>query len=230
MKYFWTLLAGFVLGTVLALTGLYFNPLTQAAGPLPEAEDELFTYGSPLTSELVFTHGKLSRLPSYPSGVQDLWESTINKSALSVVLLRGADGRAAIASRVSYPSEDTELLHRGVLLTDDWVVSMPGEGSLLINSQSNWWPFLKEMLIPVWYLGRPWPGPSEYATTRGPANGVWALVSGATGRFAGLTGTAAERYSVEQFDDRVGPRTTLTELYWKLEEPQAAPATVAEAL
>lgn len=228
MKYFWTLFAGFLVGVAFALTGLYFNPLTQRPGPLPANEDSVFTYASPLTSELVFAHGNLSRLPSYPSGVPDLWEGTINKSALSVVLLRGADGTAAIASRVSYPSEDTELLRNGVLLTDDWVVSLPGQGSLFINSQSNWWPFLKEMLIPVWYFGRPWPGPSEYAPTVGPAQGVWAFVNGATGRFAGLTGTAAERYSVQEFDERVGPRQALTEIYWRLNEPVDTVATVAE--
>ena len=229
MKYLSALLAGFLVGVTLALTGLYFNPLTQTPGPLPAADDEVFTYGSPLTSELVFTHGNFSRLPSYPTGVADLWEGTINKSALSVVLLRGADGTAAIASRVSYPSEDTELLRNGALLTDDWVVSIPGQGSLFINGQSNWWPFLKEMLIPVWYLGRPWSGPSDYAPTVGPVNGVWALVSGATGRFSGLTGTAAERYSVREFDYRVGPRQALTEIYWRLDEPAGTSATVAEA-
>lgn len=228
MKYFWTLLAGFLIGVALALTGLYFNPLTQTPGRLPAGDDSLFTYASPLTSELVFVHGKLSRLPTYPAGIPDLWEGTINKSALSVVLLRGADGTAAIASRISYPSEDSELLRSGVLLTDDWVVSLPGQGSLFINAQSNWWPFLKEMLIPVWYLGRPWPGPSEYAPTVGPADGVLAVVNGATGRFTGLTGTAAERYSVQEFDDRVGPRQALTEIYWRLDEPADTAATVAE--
>lgn len=229
MKYFWTLFAGFVVGVMLALTGLYFNPLTQTPGPLPASDDRTFTYASPVTSELVFAHGNRSRLPSYPSGIPGLWEGTINNSALSVMLLRGEDGTTAIASRISYPSEETDLLRSGVLLTDDWIVSFAGEGSLFINAQSNWWPFLKEMLIPVWYLGRPWPGPSEYAPTVGPANGSWAFVDGATGRFAGLQGTAAERYSVQEFDELVGPRRGLTELYWRLDEPADTVTTVAEA-
>ena len=229
MKYFWTLLAGFLTGAMLALTGLYFNPLTETFGPLPASDDSMFTYSSPVTSELVFAHGNRSRMPSYPSGVPNLWEDTINESALSVVELRGSDGTAAIASRISYPSEETDLLRSGVLLTDDWVVSFPGQGSLLISAQSNWWPFLKEVLIPVWYLGRPWPGPSEYAPTVGPANGVWALVNGATGRFAGVTGTAAERYSIQSFDEQVGPRQALTEIYWRLDESADTVATFAEA-
>lgn len=229
MRYFWTMLAGFLVGATLALTGLYFNPLTETIGPGPASDDSRFTYASPVTSELVFAHGNRSRVPSYPAGVANLWEEPINKSALSVVLLRGDDGSAAIASRISYPSEETDLLRSGVLLTDDWTVSFPGQGSLLINSQSNWWPFLKEMLIPVWYFGREWPGPTEYAPTVGPANGVWAFVHGATGRFAGLSGTAAERYSVQAFDELVGPRQALTEIYWRLGEPADTATTVAEA-
>ncbi len=229
MKYLWTLLAGFLVGVMLALTGLYFNPMTETPGPLPASDDRTFTYASPLTSELVFAHGSRSRLPSYPSGVADLWEDTINQSALSVVVLRGTDGTAAIASRVSYPSEETDLLRSGVLLTDDWVVSFPGQGSLFINAHSNWWPFLKETLIPVWYFGRPWQGPSEYAPTVGPAHGVWALVAGATGQFTGLKGTAAERYAVQAFDAQVGPRQALTELYWRFDEPADTIAVVADA-
>lgn len=229
MRYFWTLFAGFLLGALLAITGLYFNPLTGTLGPLPESDNTVFTYASPVTSELVFTHGNRSRVPSHPSGIADLWEETISKSALSVVLLRGSDGTAAIASRISYPSEETDLLRSGVLLTDDWVVSFPGQGSLFVNAHSNWWPFLKQVLIPVWYLGRPWPGPSEYSPTVGPANGVWAFVSGATGRFAGLTGTAGERYLVQEFDEHVGPRRAQSELYWRLEDPADSVATFAEA-
>ncbi|NIW25109.1 MAG: hypothetical protein GWN29_11370 [Gammaproteobacteria bacterium] len=229
MKYLWTLFAGFLFGALLALTGLYFNPLTGKLGPLPESDINSFTYTSPVSSELVFVHGNRSRVPSYPAGVTSLWEETINKSALSVVLLRGSDGTSAIASRVSYPSEETDLLRNGVLLTDDWVVSFPGQGSLFINAESNWWPFLKETLIPVWYLGRPWPGPSEFAPTVGPANGVWAFVNGATGRFAGLAGTAAERYSVQAFDELVGPRQAVTEISWRLDEPVDTATTIAEA-
>ena len=64
MKYFWTMLAGFLVGATVALTGLYFNPLMETIGPLPGNDDSRFTYASPLTSELVFTHGNRSRVPT----------------------------------------------------------------------------------------------------------------------------------------------------------------------
>jgi hypothetical protein len=217
MKYLLTLLCGFLLGACVAGAGLYFNPFTQAQGSQPEAQDRIYSYGSPVTAALAFTHGNLSRLPTSPLGIPDLWEATINKGAATLLTLNSADGTAhAIASRISFPSEDTELLRRGVILTDHWLISVPGQGSLFITAESNWWPFLRDALIPVWYFDRPWPGPLNYAPTLGPRGDGNALVQGATGVFAGRTGAAAERYQIEAFDDRVGPGEVQAEIYWQL--------------
>lgn len=220
MKYLLTILLGFVLGTAAAVAALYYNPLTQRSGPPPADGDTLLNYGSPVSGELAFTHGHLSRLPANPPGVTDLWEATINKSALGVIVLRGDDGvPAAIASRVSYPSEDTDFLLDGAVVNDDWLVSVPGQGSLFITAQNNWWPLLEEAVIPVWYLGRPWKGPALYEPTVGPGVGGQAVVRGASGVFAGRRGSAAERYQMEDFDTRVGPRQVYAQLYWRFAEP-----------
>ena len=225
MKYFLTWLVGFLLGATAALGLLYVNPLTRAGGTLPVEGDTVLSYASPITESLAFTHGGSTRLPTKPEGVAELWESTLAKSALGVILLRGADGTpAAVASRVSYPSEDTELLLRGVILNDDWLVSIPGQGSLFVKAQSNWWPLLTDALIPVWYLDRPWRGPTGYEPTVGPAPGHQAVVVGASGVFAGRSGTGAERYQIEAFDDRVGPGQVHAEIYWRFDEPASEPA------
>jgi hypothetical protein len=227
MKYLFTWLFGFIIGAAAALAVLYVNPLTHGDGPLPTDGDTVFSYASPVTSELAFTHGGLLRLPSHPPAIPDLWEATINKSALSILVLRGSDGRTgAIASRFSYPAEDTDFLRHGALLNDEWIVSVPGQGSLLISAQSNWWPLLEDAVIPVWYLKRPWSGPSVYTPTIGPGADGRAIVHGASGRFARRSGTAAERYQLEEFDDRVGPRRAYAELYWRLAEDPAE--TVAD--
>jgi hypothetical protein len=227
MKYLLTGILGFLVGAAAAMAALYFNPLTDGAGPLPAEGDSTYSYASPVTSELVFTHGGLSRLPSSPSEVPYLWEATINKTALSVLVLKGADGSASgVASRVSYPDEDTELLATGALLNDDWTVSFPGQGSLFVTARSNWWPLLKEAVIPVWYLGQLWPGPEVYTPTVGPGPDGRAVVRGASGRFAGQTGSAAERYQIEEFDDRLGPRRVHAELYWRFDE--RPPETAAD--
>lgn len=223
MKLFWTLFAGFLLGAALALTALYFNPMIEEGGTPPEVGDTILHYASPVNGELLFTQGGLSRLPMKPVGVVNLWESTIVKSALAVIVLRDAEGApTAIASRVSYPSEDTELLFSGALLKDAWLVSMPGRGSLYVNAESNWWPLLKDALIPVWYLGRQWQGPAVYEPTIGPAPGRRAVVAGATGVFSDRRGTGAERYRIGGFDNRVGPVDVDAELYWRFDEPVAA--------
>jgi hypothetical protein len=225
MKYFLTWFVGFLVGAVAALALLYVNPLTRAGGMRPSQDTTVLSYASPVTDALAFTHGGLSRLPTKPEGIPELWESTLNKTALGVIVLRGPDGvPAAIASRVSYPSEDTELLLRGAILNDDWLVSMPGQGSLYITAQSNWWPLLTDALIPVWYLDRPWQGPAVYEPTAGPLPGREALVTGASGPTAGRTGTAAERYQVESFDARVGPQQVYAEIHWRLDEISPDPA------
>ena len=226
MKYLLTGVIGFVFGAAIALGLLYVDPFTQEAGPAPLDSDSVFSYGSPVTSGLVFTHGGRLRLPVRPDGVPDLWEATIDASALSVLVLRGADGSpAALASRVSYPDEETELLAHGALLNDQWLISVPGQGSILISSQSNWWPFLKESLIPVWYLRRPWAGPAVLTPTVGPAPGGLAVVQGASGSFAGRSGSGSERYQIEQFDSLVGPRQAYAEIAWRLDEPATETAT-----
>jgi len=224
MRYLLTLLLGFLLGASVAGVGLYFNPFTQTGGPQPDAQDSVYTYGSPVTAALAFTHGNLSRLPTSPLGIPELWEGTINHGALALLVLGSADGSTnAIASRISFPSEGTELLLRGAVLTDHWLISVPGQGSLFVSAESNWWPFLRDTLIPTWYFDRPWLGPAVYAPTIGPGADGKALVQGATGAFAGRAGTAAERYRLEAFDDRVGPGQVQAEIYWRLaNEPTPA--------
>ncbi|HEX9878307.1 MAG TPA: hypothetical protein VGC50_16840 [Gammaproteobacteria bacterium] len=216
MKYFVVLVLGFLTGVGAGLGGLYYNPLTRESGFTLTSTDQSLNYESPITAGLVFTHGGLSRLPTHPASVPELWEATLNKTALSVLALAGADGEPrAVASRISLLSERTELLTGGALLRDNWLVSVPGEGSLVITADANWWPFLRETLIPVWYFGREWRGPSGYAPTAGPAAGGAALLRGVSGAYAGRSGVAAERYQIEAFDQRVGPGKASAELAWQ---------------
>ncbi len=207
MKYLITLLLGFAVGGAMAAGILYVNPLTTGVGsPLPDADD-VFAYSSPVTSELAFASDGLSRLASYPDGVPNFWETAIVKSALSVVVLRDEGGApVGVASRVSYPAESTELLTAGVLLNDEWLVSVPGRGSFFISSQANWWPFIKGTVIPVWYFGQPSPGTIVVAPTVGPDASGYGVAAGATGAYVGQFGSTAEHYVVREFDDRVGLR------------------------
>ncbi len=209
--------AGFLFGCALVFVALYYNPFTADSGVIVSVNARVLTYRSPFTEGLAVTHGGQSRLPLQPALIPALWESTIKDSMLSVVVLHDEDNvPVGIASRVSQLSERTEMLTRGVLVDDDWLVTIPGEGSFFIQADSNLWPFLRDTLIPVWYLDRSWQGPKSYSPTVGPADGGAAIVAGATGRFVNRHGTAVESYHISDFDQAVGPARMDVRLFLRL--------------
>jgi hypothetical protein len=137
-------------------------------------------------------------------------------------VLNGTDDQpAAIASRLMAVSADTDLVLRGMLVNDYWLVTIPGEGTLFVHSDANAWPFVKETLLPVWYLDRPWQGPAEYWPTVGPgANGA-GVTLGLGGTLRG-EGRAAERYEITGLDPVRRSALATGELHLKLPGPQVA--------
>jgi hypothetical protein len=210
-------IVGFLFGCALVLVALYYNPFTANSGVIVSVNARVLTYRSPFTEGLAVTHGGQSRLPLQPALISALWENTIKNSMLSVVVLHDEEHvPVGIASRVSQLSERTEMLTRGVLIDDDWLVTIPSEGSFFIQADSNLWPFLRDTLIPVWYLDRSWQGPKSYRPTTGPADGGAAIVAGATGRFANREGTAVESYQISDFNQTVGPGRMDVRLFLRL--------------
>lgn len=225
MRYLFTLIGGLLVGAVIGCAGLYLNPLTEREAPEALDNDWTLTYGTPTTEGVAFTHGGASRLLIHPAGISELWENTVSQGLLSVVEMADDSGVAVgVASRISFPSESTELLGRGVIYTDQWVITIPGEGTFFVHCDSNMWPFIKENILPVWYLRRPWDGPHTYRPTVGPELRGLGQVTGATGRFVGLHGNAVERYRLSAFNDRVGPEQLRAELSLRLpDEARSAP-------
>ncbi len=210
-------IVGFLFGCALVLVALYYNPFTANSGVIVSVNARVLTYRSPFTEGLAVTHGGQSRLPLQPALISALWENTIKNSMLSVVVLHDEENvPVGIASRVSQLSERTEMLTRGVLIDDDWLVTIPSEGSFFIQADSNLWPFLRDTLIPVWYLDRSWQGPKSYRPTTGPADGGAAIVAGATGRFANREGTVVESYQISDFNQTVGPGRMDVRLFLRL--------------
>ena len=216
---------GFAVGFVLAVIGMYCNPFTTDAGEADDLNARALHYSSPFTAGLTMTHNGQSRLPLRPTTIPELWENAIKNAMLSVVVLRD-DGNqpVGIASRVSQLSERTDMLSRGVLVDDDWLVTIMGEGSFFIRANNNLWPFLKETLIPVWYLDWPWYGPKNYRPTVGPSAEGFALVTGGTGAFDGVRGTAIEDYKIDDFDKAKGPGTVDVRLFLQLPSDTLNPA------
>ena len=219
--------SGFLCGCVLVLIALYYNPLTADSGVIVGVNARVLTYRSPFTEGLAVTHSGQSRLPLRPAVIPELWENTIRGSIFSIVVLHDEENvPVGIASRVSQLSESTEMLTRGLLVDDDWLVTIPGEGSFFIEADNNLWPFLRETLIPVWYLDRPWQGPKSYRPTAGPGDGGAAIVAGATGLFADREGTVVESYEISDFDQVAGPGRIDVRLFLRI--PEVATSLVAE--
>lgn len=200
MKYLTVGLFGFVLGLAAAGAVLYFDPLTGPSAPAASATDRSLHYLLP-DQMLDLTLGDRALLPGMRSGGNRFWEESIAGTALlGIVLSDDLDQPTAVASRLLSGSRDTDLLLRGVLVHDYWLLTIPEEGSVFVRVDTNVWPFLKRTLLPVWYLGRPWHGPSDYHPTAGPGAESTAVVVGATGRFKGVEGSALERYRLTELD------------------------------
>jgi hypothetical protein len=200
MKYFLAWLVGALLGAGAALAALYFNPLTQAGGQRPLGDPWTLTYDFPGGSMLALTHDGQLGLPHIPADIPPLWEAAIDHVALSVLRLEDANGGpSGLASRVSVLSQDTDFLLRGFVVSDYWLITVPGQGTLYLESENNLWPFLKDTLIPVKYLQREWRGPVSYSATVGPRFGSAAEIFGVSGEFAGARGSAREIFDLDRF-------------------------------
>ncbi|HSC13600.1 MAG TPA: hypothetical protein VLI71_00705 [Gammaproteobacteria bacterium] len=222
MRYLFVALVGLVLGAAAAGAVLYYNPLADKPAPMPSSTDRVLRYSLP-DQVLEFAVGEDARLFGQEAGDDSLWEETIDRAAvLGVVLNDGSNQPAALASRLLSTSPETNLLLRGVLVTDHWLVTIPGEGSFYVHADSNAWPFVKEKLVPVWYLKQPWSGPVEYWPTVGPGADSSADVVGLTGTFRGSEGSAVERYEIMVLDPARKVALARGELYLNLPGPQVA--------
>ena len=200
MRYLLVAVLGLLIGAAAAAAAIYYNPLIAAKpSTQTDAADRTLHYSLP-SEVLGFALGEQVVPPGTPKHDGGLWEETIDRTALlSLVLEDAHDKPAAVASRLLAISPRTDLLLSGVRVNDYWLLTIPGEGTLFLRTETNVWPFLKETL-PVWYFGRHWQGPSEYRPTAGPGIDGMAVVVGATGRFAGLEGSAVEKYRITDLD------------------------------
>jgi hypothetical protein len=221
MKYLCVAVFGLLVGAAGAGVILYFNPFSAATASAPAATDRVLHYSLP-DSVLQVALGEDARLFGEIEGEGLLWEETIDRAAvLGLVLNDAEDQPAAIASRLMAVSTDTDLLLRGMLVNDYWLVTTPGEGTLFVQAESNAWPFVKEALLPVWYLEQPWQGPSEYWPTVGPSTDSTGIALGVTGAFRG-EGSAVERYEVTVLDRTRRAALATGELHLDLPDTQVA--------
>lgn len=222
MKYLLVAIVGLVLGAAAAGAVLYFNPFAEQSAPPPNPAARVLNYSLP-GHVLELSLGEDARLFGQDAGDDSLWEETIDRAAvLGLVLSDGESRPAAIASRLLTASDETDLLLRGMLVADHWLVTIPGEGTLFVHASSNAWPFLKETLVPVWYFDRPLERPAEYWPTVGPLDDDRAWVLGLTGSLRGNEGSAVERYELDALDPKRRLALAKGEIHLSLTRPQVA--------
>jgi hypothetical protein len=208
--------------------GLYYNPLTEVR-ELPPKESWTLSYDFPGGSTLALTHAGQLGLPHIPTDVEALWEAAVTDVVLNVLVLEDENGAPhAMASRISVPSQETDLLLRGFLVSEHWLITVPGQGTLFVDGENNLWPFLKEALIPVKYLWQEWRAPERYPVTIGPTGGRTAEVVGVSGAFAGVSGSAFESYELLQLNAAFGIEALRGTLAFALKERAGADDVEAE--
>jgi hypothetical protein len=222
MRYLVVAALGLLIGAAAAGAAIYYNPLIDAkSSAQPDVADRVLHYSLP-GEVLGFALGEQVVPPGTPHPDGSLWEETIERTAMLGLVLDDVQGKpTAIASRMLAVSPRTDFVLSGVRMNDYWLLTIPGEGTLFLRADANVWPFLKETL-PVWYLGRTWKGPADYSPTAGPGEHGEAVVVGATGRFAGLEGTAIEKYRLTDLDPAARSMAATGEIDFKLGASQVA--------
>ena len=211
MKYVVALLLGLAVGVAAFLALLYFNPLTtqNRLSPLSVSDNQVitFNYSAVATEALVYTNDGRSQVAPHPAKVLQLWEPTVRHTNARVTVLR--DGRnlpAAIGIKFSSDSEKTNVLNGEAIVDSVWHVFAPGQGSLFVEQQENYWGFLREIAIPARLSsGDNWRGNWNASITSGPGALGTSRVTGGSGVFAGMEADAVESLSAKAYAVELGP-------------------------
>ena len=87
-----------------------------------------------------------------------------------------------------------------------WHIVVPGQGSLFVEQQENYWSYMREIVIPAyWSAGDNWRGNWNGNITSGPGALGTARVVGGSGVFAGLEMEGVESLSAEAYSVEAGP-------------------------
>jgi len=206
VKYLISLILGIAVGVAAFLAFLYYNPMTaqNRLSPLSVSANDIitFNYSAVAADALVYTNDGESSVTPHPPKVLQLWEPTVRRTAAAAMLLR--DGRnqvAAIGIKFSSDSERTNVLNSEAIVDSVWHIYVPGQGSLFVEQQENFWSFLREIVIPAhWSSGDNWRGSWSGNTTSGPGALDTARVVGGSGIFIGLETGGVESLNAKAYE------------------------------
>ena len=211
MKYLISLFVGMVIGAAAFFALLYYNPLTSQnrLSPMSVTDNDLImlNYSAVATDALVYTNDGESQIAPYPAKVLQLWERPIRRTAAMATVLRDSRNQAAgIGIKFSSDSESTNILNGEAIVDSVWHIYLPGQGSLFVEQQENYWGYLREIVIPAhWSSGDNWRGIWNGSITSGPGALGMAKVIGGSGVFSGLDTGGVESLSAKAYSVELGP-------------------------
>ena len=211
MKYLIALLLGLAVGVAVFLMLVLFNPLAtdNRLSALSVSDNQVitFNYSAVATDALVYTNDGRSQVSPYPAKVLQLWEPTVRRTDARVTVLRDSrDQPAAIGIKFSSDSEKTNVLNGEAIVDSVWHIYAPGEGSLFVEQQENYWGFLREIAIPArWSSGNNWRGIWNASITSGPGALGTSRVFGGSGIYAGMETDGVESLSARAYSVEQGP-------------------------
>jgi hypothetical protein len=211
MKFLAAFVSGIAVGVAAFFALLYFNPLTSSErlSPLSVSDNQVisFNYSALASDALVYTNDGESQVAPYPEKVLQLWEPTVRRTdAMATVLRDSRNLPAAIGIKFSSDSESTRVLNGEAIVDSVWHVYAPGQGSLFIEQQENYWNYLRDIVIPArWSSGNNWRGNWNGVITSGPGALGTSRVIGGSGIFAGLESDGAESLNAKAYSVELGP-------------------------
>jgi hypothetical protein len=227
MKYAVSWLAGAILGALLFLVALYYNPMANKimVSPLAGSSPPLIdvAYSTVPTDAIAFTNNGDSRIPPYPEKIAELWEPTVRKTTVLVTLLTDTRGEAkGVGTKFASESERTSLLKGHALVDSAWHVYLPDSGSLFVDQTENMWSYVRNIVLPArWSSADSWRGTWHGITTSGPNALGTARVTGSSGRYADLTAEAVEAINARAYSALQGPVSATGSLTIAAAEPTA---------
>lgn len=211
MKYAIAILSGMLVGAVLFVAGMYFNPFAEQlmVSPLAVSNDEQldFTFTAVPGEALLYTDHGESIIEPHPDRVAELWEPAIVDTRVTVTLLHDSRGElAGLGIKFSTDSEQTAIIKSKILINSAWHIYVPAQGTLFVDQIENYWSYMREVVVPArWSSGDNWKGSFFRIMTQGPGALGTARVTGGNGNFAGMSSEAVETLTARAYSATLGP-------------------------
>jgi hypothetical protein len=211
MKYAVSLFAGLLVGVALFIVGLYLNPFSGRAtvSPLAVSDERVMDLSFSLVpgdSILYTDHGE-SIVKPHPDRVAELWEKGVVETKLYVTPLSSSrGGLVGLGIKFFSKSEQTELIKGKAIANSDWHVYLPGQGTFFIEQTENFWPYIREVIVPARASsGDNWVGTFHSTTTNGPGALGTGRVTGGSGIFEGMDSESVEALTARGYSAVTGP-------------------------